>query len=71
MQIPQYHYEDSQFIVIMPHGTSDLKKEGKSLNHCVVSYKEYVAEKSTQIFFIRKKQIHINRSTHWRLRTMK
>ena len=55
MQIPQYHYEDSQFIVIMPHGTSDLKKEGKSLNHCVVSYKEYVAEKSTQIFFIRKK----------------
>ena len=41
--------------VMMPHGTSDLKKEGRSLNHCVAGYKEFVAEEKTQIFFIRKK----------------
>lgn len=55
MQIPQYHYENNDLFVMMPHGTSDLKKEGRSLNHCVADYKEFVAEEKTQIFFIRKK----------------
>lgn len=55
MQIPQYHYENNDLFVMMPHGTSDLKKEGRSLNHCVAGYKEFVAEEKTQIFFIRKK----------------
>ena len=54
MQIPQYHYENNDLFVMMPHGTSDLKKEGRSLNHCVAGYKEFVAEEKTQIFFIRK-----------------
>lgn len=57
MQIPQYHYENNDLFVMMPHGTSDLKKEGRSLNHCVADYKEFVAEEKTQIFFIRKKAV--------------
>ena len=39
----------------MPHGISDLKKEGKRLNHCVGRYGDSVANEKTQIFFIRKK----------------
>lgn len=27
MQIPQYHYENNDLFVMMPHGTSDLKKK--------------------------------------------
>lgn len=55
MQIPQYHYENESLLVMMPHGISDLKKEGKRLNHCVGRYGDSVANEKTQIFFIRKK----------------
>lgn len=47
--------EDEQYTIIVPEKTSDLIAEGTYLNHCVGSYVNRVADGSSKIFFLRKK----------------
>ena len=56
-KIVSYQYESDKFdfIVISPTEANDLAYEGATLHHCVKSYVERVANGSTNIMFIRKK----------------
>ncbi|MFH2116754.1 MAG: PcfJ domain-containing protein [Bacillota bacterium] len=46
---------DEQLVLIAPTSADDLYVEGKTLNHCVYSYLDRIADKETMIFFLRKK----------------
>lgn len=48
-------YERDDFIIVAPQTPSELTREGLSLNHCVASYRERVADSQTNILFIREK----------------
>lgn len=54
-KMPVFHFENGKYTIFIPHGISDLKKEGNTLHHCVGSYGKLVASMQTQIYFIREK----------------
>ena len=43
------------YSIISPEETNDLIMEGKQMNHCVGSYIDRVADGTSKIFFLRKK----------------
>ncbi len=49
-------YQDDTYSVIAPEKSSDLIEEGAYLSHCVGSYVGDVAEKRSNIYFIRKNE---------------
>ena len=52
----KWEYEDENYIVKAPKEPEELAKEGMELHHCVKSYISKVANGSTNIMFIRKKE---------------
>lgn len=46
--------EEKGLAIIHPEEISDLKTEGSDLGHCVASYIERVANRTTEIYFLRK-----------------
>lgn len=51
-----YEYAKGDFIIRAPHGVAEIVSEGTSLNHCVGTYIERIAEGRTSVMFIRKKE---------------
>ena len=48
------HYKALGLFIRLPYETSELKKEGETLHHCVGTYIDRVIKGETAIFFIRK-----------------
>lgn len=48
-------YVDSEFMILQPKSTMDLKEEGIALHHCVESYIDRVIDGDCLIYFMRKK----------------
>ena len=46
-------YKGKKYCILAPKEPEDLTKEGSSLCHCVGGYVKYVADKKTQIYFMR------------------
>lgn len=46
-------YEDEKYTVVAPINSSDLQKEGDTLNHCVASYIKRVVDNECLILFLR------------------
>lgn len=46
-------------LVLAPKETMDIRKEGRTLHHCVGTYIKKVAEEKTNIFFIRKEEARV------------
>lgn len=46
-------YVGKKYMVVAPHCTDDLKKEGDNLNHCVASYIKRVIDGTCLIYFLR------------------
>lgn len=55
-KIDKWTFGDETFVVIRPEKMSDLTEEGIKLHHCVGGYIQRVANGSTNIMFIRKKE---------------
>jgi hypothetical protein len=47
-------YYNNGYIVVAPKDSTDLKKEGDNLNHCVASYIKRVIDGECLIYFLRK-----------------
>ena len=52
----QYEYKSGDYLVMLPRNQTDLINEGKMLCHCVARYDTQVADGSTTILFIRKRE---------------
>lgn len=50
-----HNYIGKEYVVIAPKVSSDLQKEGNSLNHCIASYIRRVIKGECQIVFLRHK----------------
>lgn len=50
----EYKTKDKEYMIIAPKNSSDLKKEGDTLNHCVASYIKRVIDGSCKILFLRR-----------------
>ena len=48
------NYQMNGLIIMAPNEAGDIRKEGRTLRHCVGTYVEKVAKAKTNIFFIRK-----------------
>ncbi len=46
---------ESDFVIVVPKTSADIRAEGEALRHCVGSYAKDVAKGKTFIFFVRKK----------------
>ena len=46
-------YKGKKYVVVAPKDSSDLKKEGDTLNHCVASYIKRVIDGECLIYFLR------------------
>ena len=46
-------YKDDEYTVVAPANSSDLQKEGDTLNHCVASYIKRVVDNECLILFLR------------------
>lgn len=55
-EMKQYKYKSGDYIIMLPRNQSDLINEGKMLCHCVGSYDKKVADSSTTILFIRRRE---------------
>lgn len=49
-------FKNDNYSIILPESSKDLVKEGQSLNHCVASYYNRMAEGETIIVFLRKNE---------------
>jgi hypothetical protein len=49
-------YNDSQYVIVMPHNITDVVQEGQAQHNCVGSYINRIAKKQSLVFFIRKKE---------------
>jgi hypothetical protein len=54
-ELKKYIYENDTLIIIPPKSEAELRREGKSLHHCVSGYAEKHARGDTAILFIRHK----------------
>jgi hypothetical protein len=48
-------YNDSEYLIVLPHSVNDVVQEGQSQHNCVGSYVERIAKRYSVVFFIRKK----------------
>lgn len=48
-------YNDSDYIIILPHSINDVVQEGQMQHNCVGSYVDKIAKRKSIVFFIRKK----------------
>lgn len=51
-----FEYKNEKYSVIVPNSFDHLVEEGSRLGHCVASYADKIAEKSTTIMFVRKNE---------------
>ena len=54
-ELEKYTFENDTLIIFPPKSEAELRREGKSLHHCVSSYAEKHASGDTAILFIRHK----------------
>jgi hypothetical protein len=48
-------YNDSQYVIILPHDVADVVQEGQAQHNCVGSYIDRIVKRHSLVFFIRKK----------------
>jgi hypothetical protein len=51
-----FSWEFGEYVMVVPHGAEDIIKEGQNIHNCVGGYVQRVAEKSTIILFLRRKE---------------
>lgn len=49
-------YNDSQYVIKLPHSVTDIVQEGQRMHNCVGSYVNKISNKQSLVFFIRKKE---------------
>ncbi|MCU7380482.1 PcfJ domain-containing protein [Clostridiales Family XIII bacterium ASD5510] len=55
-EIPVFNMSYNGMLLRLPENSTELKREGQALHHCVGSYIEKVGKGETLIFFIRRKE---------------
>ena len=48
-------YNDSEYVIMLPHSVNDVVREGQMQHNCVGSYVNKITTKRSVVFFIRKK----------------
>lgn len=48
-------YQDSEYLIVLPHSSYDVIQEGQNMRNCVGSYLQRIANRESLVFFIRKK----------------
>ena len=48
-------YQDSEYLIVLPHSSFDVIQEGQNMRNCVGTYLKRIANRESLVFFIRKK----------------